>query len=53
MLEGNLSASTINVKLAAVRKLVDEARRAGVIGGEEAMQMADIPNVGQSGFRTG
>lgn len=31
MLHRELSASTINVKLAAVRKLVDEAKRAGVV----------------------
>ena len=53
MLERNLSASTINVKLAAVRKLVDEAKRAGVISVEEASQMSDVPNVRQKGTRLG
>lgn len=53
MLDRNLSASTVNVKLAAVRKLVDEARRAGVVNAEEASQMADIPNVRQNGTRLG
>ena len=53
MLERDLSASTINVKLSAVRKLVDEAKRAGVLGAEEASQMSDIPNVGQRGTRLG
>ena len=53
MLERDLSASTINVKLSAVRKLVDEAKRAGVLGAEEASQMTDIPNVRQRGTRLG
>lgn len=34
LLERELSPSTINVKLSAIRKLVDEARRAGMIGAE-------------------
>ncbi len=53
MLDRELSASTINVKLAAIRKLVDEAKRAGVIHAEDASQMADIPNVRQNGIRLG
>ena len=53
MLERKLGASTINVKLSAVRKLVGEARRAGVIGGEEAAQMTDVPNIPQRGTRLG
>ena len=53
MLERDLSASTINVKLAAVRKLVGEARRAGVITAEESSQMEDVPNVRQNGVRLG
>ena len=53
MLDRNLSASTINVKLAAVRKLVEEAKRAGVITGEESSQMTDVPNVRQNGVRLG
>lgn len=53
MLERGLSASTINVKLSAVRKLVDEAWRAGVIGAEEAAQMTDVPNIRQQGTRLG
>ena len=53
MLERNLSPSTVNVKLAAVRKLVGEARRAKVISAEEASQLSDIPNVRQSGTRLG
>ena len=53
LLERKLGASTINVKLSAVRKLVGEARRAGVISGEEAAQMTDVPNIPQRGARLG
>lgn len=53
MLDKNLKASTINVKLAAVRKLVGEAKRAGVITAEESSQMQDVPNVRQNGVRLG
>ncbi len=53
LLARNLSASTINVKLSAVRKLIGEAKRAGVVGAEEAAQMTDIPNVRQQGTRLG
>ena len=53
LLERKLGASTINVKLSAVRKLVNEARRAGVVGGEEAAQMTDVPNIPQRGARLG
>ena len=53
MLERKLGASTINVKLSAVRKLVGEARRAGGISGEEAAQMTDVPNIPQRGARLG
>ena len=53
MLERKLGASTINVKLSAIRKLVGEARRAGVIGVEEASQMSDVPNIPQHGTRLG
>ena len=53
MLERDLNASTINVKLSAVRKLVEEAKRAGVLGAEEASQMTDIPNIPQRGARFG
>ena len=53
MLERELSPSTINVKLSAIRNLVTEARRAGVIGTDEASQMNDVPNVRQQGTRLG
>jgi integrase len=49
----SLSPSTINVRLSAVRKMVGEARRAGMIGQEEAASLTDIPNVSQKGTRLG
>ncbi len=48
-----LSASTINVRLSAIRKLVGEARRLGLIGVEEAANLTDIPNIRQKGTRLG
>ena len=49
----HLSPSTINVRLSAIRKLVGEAKRAGIIGIEEAANLSDIPNVRQKGTRLG
>jgi hypothetical protein len=49
----SLSHSTINVRLSAVRKMVGEARRAGMIGQEEAASLTDIPNISQKGTRVG
>src|ERR1700710_1319801 len=49
----SLSPSTINVRLSAVRKMVGEARRAGMIGQEEAASLTDIPNIQQKGTRLG
>jgi hypothetical protein len=50
-----LSPSTINVRLSAVRKMVGEARRAGMIGQEEAASLTEIPNISQRepGWGTG
>lgn len=53
MIEKGLSPSTINVRLAAVRKLVGEARRNGILDAEQASQMADVPNVRLHGRRMG
>jgi hypothetical protein len=47
----NLSPSTINVRMSAIRKLVGEARRNGMVGREEADNLTDIPNVRQKGTR--
>src|SRR5260370_32079095 len=49
----HLAPSTINVRMSAVRKLVSEARRNGMIGLEEAPKLTDIPNVRQQGTRLG
>jgi integrase len=53
MLEKKLSASTVNVRLSAVRKLVGEAQRNGVIGAEDAANIAGVPNLSQKGSRLG
>src|SRR4030081_630252 len=47
----HLSPSTMNVRLSAIRKLVGEARRSGMIGLEEAANLSDVPNVRQKGTR--
>ena len=49
----SLPPSTINVRLSAVRKLVGEARHAGMIGQEDAASLTDIPNIRQKGIRLG
>ena len=49
----HLSPSTINVRMSAIRKLVGEARRNGMIGREEADNLTDVPNVRQKGTRLG
>jgi len=48
-----LSPSTVNVRLSAMRKLVTEARRNGVLGVDEAANLTDIPNLKQKGNRLG
>ncbi len=48
-----LAASTINVRLSAIRKLVDEARKNGMLSTEEAGHLTDIPNIRQQGTRLG
>ncbi len=48
-----LAPSTINVRLSAARKLVEEARRNGMLGAEEAARLTDVPNVRQAGLRLG
>src|SRR6202166_192466 len=49
----HLAPSTINVRMSAIRKLVGEARRNGMIGREEAASLTDVPNVRQKGTRLG
>jgi hypothetical protein len=53
MLQKGLSASTVNVRLSAVRKLIGEAQRNGIIGAEEAANLAGVPNLSQKGTRVG
>jgi integrase len=53
MLEKGLSASTVNVRLSAVRKLIGESQRNGIIGAEEAANLAGVPNLSQKGTRLG
>ncbi len=48
-----LAPSTINVRLSAVRKLVAEARRNGMIGVEDAASLSEVPNIRQKGTRLG
>lgn len=49
----DLAPSTVNVRLAAVRKMVTEAKRNGLLSSEDAASLTDIPNVRQSGKRLG
>jgi integrase len=53
LLERGLSPSTINVQLSAIRKLVAEAQRHGIIDSETAASIIDVPNVRQQGIRMG
>jgi integrase len=48
-----LSPSTINVRLSAMRKLVTEARRNGMLGAEEAANLTEVPNIAEKGTRLG
>jgi integrase len=49
----NQSPSTVNIRLSAMRSLVAEARRAGMISSEDAAKLTDIPNIKQAGARKG
>jgi integrase len=53
MVEKKLSASTVNVRLSAIRKLVSEAQRNGILDAEQAAKMTDVPNMRQQGTRLG
>ena len=48
-----LAPSTVNVRLSAVRKLVAEARKNGLIGVEHAASLLEVPNIRQKGTRLG
>jgi hypothetical protein len=41
------------VRLSAVRKMVFEARKNGMIGAEEATNLTEVPNIPQKGTRLG
>lgn len=43
----------VNVWLAAVRKLVAEARKSGMLSNDEAQTLTDVPNVCQQETRLG
>jgi hypothetical protein len=49
----SLSPSTINVRLSAVRKMIGEARKNGMLGAEEAATLTEVPNIRQKGTRLG
>lgn len=49
----DLAPSTVNVRLAAGRKMVTEAKRNGLLSAEEASSLTDVPNIRQSGTRLG
>jgi integrase len=48
-----LAASTINVRLSAIRKMVSEARKNGMLSAEDAAHLTEIPNIRQKGTRLG
>lgn len=48
-----LAPSTVNVRLAAVRKMVTEAKRNGLLSTEEAENLTEVPNIRQHGTRLG
>jgi integrase len=48
-----LSPSTMNVRLSAVRKMIGEARKNGMLGAEEAATLTEVPNISQKGTRVG
>src|ERR1700738_634307 len=53
MLEKKLSASTVHVRLSAIRKLVGEAQKNGILDADQAAKMTDVPNLRQQGTRLG
>jgi len=48
-----LSPSTVNVRLSAMRKLVTEALRNGLLGADDAANLTGVTNLRQSGTRLG
>lgn len=48
-----LSPSTVNLRLAAARKLFDEASRSGAIARAQALELSDVPPLRRLGQSTG
>lgn len=48
-----LAPSTINVRLSAIRRMVSEAHRNGMLSAEDAGHLTDVPNIRQKGTRLG
>lgn len=48
-----LSPSTVNVRLSAMRKLVTEAQRNGMLSAGEAENLTSVPNIREKGTRLG
>jgi integrase len=48
-----ISSATVNLQLSAVRRLVREARRTGVIDGQEASELLEVKGLPQRGTRSG
>lgn len=48
-----LATSTVNLRITAVRKLIAEARRAGNLSADEAMDLLEIDGLPSRGVRTG
>ena len=46
---GDLAPSTVNIRLSAIRKLMSEARRNGLLAAEEAASLAAPPNIRDQG----
>lgn len=53
MVDQDLSASTINLRLSAIRRLVREACDSGIIDPAEAVRITSVPGVPQQGIRLG
>jgi site-specific recombinase XerD len=53
LIHAGLSASTINVRLSAIRKIVREARDQGLVDPAEAARITSIPGVPHHGVRLG
>jgi integrase len=47
------SPSTVNLRLSAMRSLVAESKRAGMLSSEEAENLSGIPNIKQAGAQKG